>query len=79
MTSVLWFLLGVVSAYFIFNLALCKLTYKTLSICGKINRSGWIAIIITFFIGGLACYDAFHKELIKTMLNSLKGLDDGKK
>ena len=42
MTNVLWFLLGVVSAYFGFNLILCKATYDLLkSTKMRINGSGW--------------------------------------
>lgn len=84
MTNVLWFLLGVVSAYFGFNLILCKATYDLLkSTKMRINGSGWASIIITFFIGTLASYETFREKLQKNIVDTLKkmleGLDDGKK
>lgn len=84
MTNVLWFLLGVVSAYFGFNLILCKVTYDLLkSTKMRINGSGWASIIITFFIGTLASYETFREKLQKNIVDTLKkmleGLDDGKK
>ena len=84
MTNVLWFFLGVVSAYFGFNLILCKVTYDLLkSTKMRINGSGWASIVITFFIGTLASYETFREKLQKNIIDTLKkmleGLDNGKK
>ena len=84
MTNVLWFFLGVVSAYFGFNLILCKVTYDLLkSTKMRINGSGWASIVITFFIGTLASYETFREKLQKNIVDTLKkmleGLDNGKK
>ena len=84
MTNVLWFFLGVVSAYFGFNLILCKVTYDLLkSTKMRINGSGWASIVITFFIGTLASYETFREKLQKNIVDTLKkmleGLDNGKR